>query len=543
MNERTLITLLVAGLLLLGGGIFCYYYLVPSSFTFSSVELEFRGNAVREKLTFVPDKPYHTLYRNFITKIRLPGDEDTSAEFIRINSVECSEGMPYYNDYEGWFISNITKDHNVLGLGYTQPNEFGCGFDNELGFKEGVKYTVAAEYSLNPTKLYESGGKHYIKFVAYEKSRHPLLEKGKNFFIKGDAFVRDWILPGIETVVYIPYEPENLDNYEILTVDRLNITEGIDKLILLFIVLILPAIACLVVWLIFGKEKSEGDYPSELSQYPVERKAWEVSVYFHPPFGALDNNFLPAMILDFYSREIIDLEFREGGLFAGKDVFIKILKSDVTLDESEAAMLGFLKLVEAIEKPKDGFFSIKQASKKFSGFAVTTAYRKFGSAILKKSKDYLDYKGNTIIRVILVICLFLQIVFGVKEIFVYIPLVITGIVCSVTSLFIRFKGDYYLEFQKWEGFRKYLSNSDSMKRSPPTGVVMWEKYLIYATALGVGKKVLSEMKALNMIDSKEYDNFSFIYTSNAFGTISSSGGGGGGGLGGGGVGGGGGGGR
>ncbi len=542
MKERAQITLLVLGLLVLGSLIFCYYELFNTGFTFSSAELEIGGNLVREKLTFVPNKPYHTLYRNFASPILAPESGGSFSEYIRINMVECSHGAPYYMDKDGFFVSSALTD----SLAYTEPNEYGCGFGEELGFEKGKSYIVSSEYVLNPTTLYDFKGKHYIKFVAYDRLRHPTLDRGSSLVIQGDAIYEDFTFPGIETIIYIPYEPENLGDYEIITVRRLEFGDRL-RLIFMFLVSILPAIACFIVWRLFGKEKEEGDYPSELSQYPKERKAWEVSAYFNPPFGSMDRNFMPAMILDFYSRKLIDLKFTKSGLFGRKEMLIKITDKEIKLDEIEKDMMNLLRLAESIDKPKDGFFSMGRSASGFSSMPIITAYRKLNSKIMKKSKEYLDYKGKTILYLSLFACLIIQMIFGIKEILVYIPPIIAGVVSGTTPLFVRFKEGYYMEYQKWRGFKKYLSNSDSMKISPPGGVVVWEKYLVYATALGVGEKVLKEMKDLDIIDKKEYDNYRFIYTPSAFGAISSSssGGGssGGGGMGGGGIGGGGGGGR
>ena len=137
---------------------------------------------------------------------------------------------------------------------------------------------------------------------------------------------------------------------------------------------------------------------------------------------------------------------------------------------------------------------------------------------------------------------FSAIIFGYSPFFIITIFIIIGAVTYRSSLFFRFKDDYYPEYQQWQGFKKYLSTLDSMKRSPPQGVILWEKYLVYATALGIGKKVLQTLKDLKIIDKNTYDNFCIIYMPSSFGATNASSGGAGG-MGGGGVGGGGGGGR
>ena len=84
-----------------------------------------------------------------------------------------------------------------------------------------------------------------------------------------------------------------------------------------------------------------------------------------------------------------------------------------------------------------------------------------------------------------------------------------------------------------------------MRESPPQAVKLWEKYLVYASALGVSKEVLKKFKEWHIVSEKQYNLYhsSFNVSGSFSSSVGSSGGAGGGGVGGGGVGGGGGGGR
>ncbi len=46
---------------------------------------------------------------------------------------------------------------------------------------------------------------------------------------------------------------------------------------------------------------------------------------------------------------------------------------------------------------------------------------------------------------------------------------------------------------KWNGFKKYIQDFSLIKEYPPESVVVWNKYLVYATALGVAEKVRKSM--------------------------------------------------
>ena len=50
---------------------------------------------------------------------------------------------------------------------------------------------------------------------------------------------------------------------------------------------------------------------------------------------------------------------------------------------------------------------------------------------------------------------------------------------------------YYL---KWMNFKKFLKDNSLIKEHPPESIVIWNKYLVYGTALGVADEVYESMK-------------------------------------------------
>jgi uncharacterized membrane protein len=51
-----------------------------------------------------------------------------------------------------------------------------------------------------------------------------------------------------------------------------------------------------------------------------------------------------------------------------------------------------------------------------------------------------------------------------------------------------------LEVKRWEAFRGFLADFSAMKDGGPVLLRLWEKYLVYATALGVAEKLLENLK-------------------------------------------------
>ena len=49
---------------------------------------------------------------------------------------------------------------------------------------------------------------------------------------------------------------------------------------------------------------------------------------------------------------------------------------------------------------------------------------------------------------------------------------------------------------RWAAFRRFLKRFSSLPDAPTLAVIVWEKYLVYATALGVAARVAKQVKAL-----------------------------------------------
>lgn len=90
--------------------------------------------------------------------------------------------------------------------------------------------------------------------------------------------------------------------------------------------------------------------------------------------------------------------------------------------------------------------------------------------------------------------------------------------------------------EKWKAFKKYLKDFSLIQEYPPESVAIWNKYLVYATALGVATEVKKAMEKIlpeeelyqsstyRFHHSGAYDELSTIITSSMYQTSSSSGG-------------------
>jgi uncharacterized membrane protein len=77
-----------------------------------------------------------------------------------------------------------------------------------------------------------------------------------------------------------------------------------------------------------------------------------------------------------------------------------------------------------------------------------------------------------------------------------IPLAIVGWVVSAIAIRSRLKPELRERMARWRAFRRLLEKFSSLPDAPAMAVIIWERYLVYATALGVAKTVEKQVKAL-----------------------------------------------
>ncbi len=528
---------IIISIILFAIGVGVYYFDGESwEFNFYRAELSIEGLSVEEKLFYEPDKSYHTFFRDF--KDPAFAIAPPHPQYILVKEVECEAGIAYLQDYDGTctFFEDGTEILNCLP--YTESNEYGCTFGAEYGFFEGQNYWLSARYDLHPTSLFEIDGRNYIKFIVYSAGNHKRM--GDNFVTSQEVVRKEVYYPDEDVIVYAPYEGEtsmfnvnNLENFEFDSSQR----------ILKFILLILPAFLFFGMWYIFGREKTHTDFPSQMSSYPQERKAWQIAAYFNPPFSTIDKDFISALLIEFYHKKIIDIKLKDE-----KQVMVK-LNEPKKLDEVETKFYEILSYLQANAKDKnrDGkYFNLQKTSEQFMiSFELKKRFNELKKEVKEEGKNYLSM-NVFYLSFVIVVAAGLVVAYSFENLIVLIPwgvfIFVFLIALSSSALFTRFKGDFYREYQHWQAFKKWLAGSFAMKHEGSQAVKLWEHYLVYSTALGVSSKVIRELKARHLINENEYHLYIGVhYSATSFAV--SSGAAGGGGVGGGGVGGGGGGGR
>jgi len=497
MREKSKIIILSTILVLVGLGI---YFLESNQtkFNFNKSELKIDGEKITENISFSPDKSYHTLYRNFLNPIVTKNYVIKNS--IEIINVECSSGTPYFNTQKDCFSSED------VCLSYTELNEYGCNAGYNYGFFKNNEYSIKVDYLLHPENIFKIQGKYYIKFIAYSENNHVNLKIGKNLLITGEGIVTaKRYTKDEEVIIYIPYSKQ-VEDFNII--EQTNFEFENKSLLHLIILLfsIFPGIIFFITWLIFGRENIEEDIPERLSMYPKERKPWLVSLVFNSPFSSLSMNLIPAIITDFYERKLISTKMID------KKIYIKINNSLLkNLDEIENSFLDILKFLEKVmEKEKDYFLmDMNKLQWKFKERnELNNLFKKFTKELnLEKGKYFQNFfKPLIFMSPLLALNGLFSLLFGSMFIlgFNFFLMFFSLIIPSVTTLFSKYREDYYSEYQKWQSFKRFLASSDSMKIYGHKGVIIWGKFLVYATALGVADKVLKEMRDQKLISEQEY---------------------------------------
>ena len=74
------------------------------------------------------------------------------------------------------------------------------------------------------------------------------------------------------------------------------------------------------------------------------------------------------------------------------------------------------------------------------------------------------------------------------------------------------------EKEQWKAFKKYMEEFSLLKDKEIPALILWEKYLVFATAFGISEKVLKQLKVvypeIAEMNSAMY-NYSYIHVMNS----------------------------
>lgn len=239
------------------------------------------------------------------------------------------------------------------------------------------------------------------------------------------------------------------------------------------------------------------------------------------------SDIVAATILDLCLKKCIDIEMKE------KQVCIKIENTDIDLKRDEKEVLKLLKnvaqgreefFIEDIKKyAKDHYSKYSTYINNIIGNTRINLYKmkfinKADQDLYKMSKRALNSFQMLkwiIITAILAIAIANINIFEVAIIaettIAFLPTILEITICMIPILILKLVSLKILsktqnriavitqkgleEQEKWKGLANYMKEISLLNEKEVPSLIIWEKYLVYATAFGIADEVIEQMKA------------------------------------------------
>ena len=231
-----------------------------------------------------------------------------------------------------------------------------------------------------------------------------------------------------------------------------------------------------------------------------------------------------ANILDLCLKKYITLELEEKGSITKSDVVkINLLedKNIENLKDDQKLTWNFLKQVakdkntlttKDITKYLEKHTSKVQILDKDLEKIIENEEVNRGNYIKERQKENMNYQG---ICAVYIGFACISILFVPLAIVLVINAILVGMMASRTNPFTQAGVD---EREKWKAFKKYMKDFSLLKEKEIPALVVWEKYLVFATAFGISDKVLKQLKVIypeiTNMDSAMY-TYSYIHIMNS----------------------------
>lgn len=222
-----------------------------------------------------------------------------------------------------------------------------------------------------------------------------------------------------------------------------------------------------------------------------------------------------ATILNLTLKKYLDIQQIQEGK-KNNNIIINILKDDDDqLKEDERCIIKFIKesakgnntiTLKQLERYIESHTSKIEQLLKSTNTKVNEQLIQDGIINKKEQEEYIEYKGKQIGYIVAAIFLitFTLILFIIPGII----FIINAVLCSKIANKINVLTQKGLDFkEQWKGLKKYMEDFSMLDKREVPELVIWEKYLVYATAFGIADKVIKQLKIV-------YPNFEEITSSN-----------------------------
>ncbi|RAP52061.1 MAG: hypothetical protein BZ138_03810 [Methanosphaera sp. rholeuAM270] len=356
----------------------------------------------------------------------------------------------------------------------------------------------------------------YVKSSAWNGN---VLETVANNVPKNSTFKQRILLPtsffkstGNAKVVN-ERQKESIEKYEQDIVEKANFKDLIYQLFEGVMALIIAIAAG--IYAVFGREPKI-DYDREYEyDLPSDAKPLEVHTIFVGEVGYAYKSAFGTVILDLLNRKYLEMIRSD----SEDNIIRQSGKPTDDLVDYEVDCIDYLNKFS----DSDGNISLSSISKKETPKNYKDFMKKWTKKVENSIPDslkerYFDNKGSRIFRIFLLIVFmsslitFLfsinnELISGHIAIAAILLMIISFILACVPNTFAgRWTPEGKEENDKWQNFKKYISDYSLINERPPESVKIWGKYLIYASALECADKATSTMK--KYFDMEEIDDYS-----------------------------------
>lgn len=246
-------------------------------------------------------------------------------------------------------------------------------------------------------------------------------------------------------------------------------------------------------------------------------------------------NIFSATLLDLSLKKYINFEENPNDK---KNIIIRILNTNVEeLERTERIILKYI-LKASGEKDKTTIKEIEKYMKRHASNLIELKENVEKASVLeleknglyneKEAKEKSKYNTNSMFGFTSIISI-IFVLFGLMPVlieYINIGILIVGVLSFIIlnvfkNLSIRkfakrinvYTQEGIDEKEKWEGLKKYMEDFSLLKEREIPELVIWEHFLVYATAFGIADKVIKQLKAIykELGKSFEFDDSSYGY--------------------------------